>query len=159
MTRPRHFVAGLGLAITLTLVPGAVRAQVGPGTPGGGGAQPEEDKPDGVAEAAPKTPGLLPTTPTLPPPKGKRNKFELFELETMDHLPTLMHIVEELGCNVILYSIYALPEDAAQRGRIFDAARRKGVHLYFVNEDLALAGDEDRARIEDFLAFAKYGRR
>lgn len=90
---------------------------------------------------------------------GLNFEFELFELETMDHLPTLMHIVEELGCNVILYSIYALPEDAAQRARIFDAAARKGVHLYFVNEDLALTGDADRKRIEDFLGFAKYGQR
>lgn len=83
--------------------------------------------------------------------------FELFELETMDHLPTLRHIVEELGCNVILYSIYSLPESAAHRARIYEAARARGVHLYFVNEDLALGGGVDDERIEQFLAFAKYG--
>ncbi len=88
---------------------------------------------------------------------GLNYEFELFELETMDHLPTLMHIVEELGCNVILYSIYSLPESAKHRARIFDAARAKGVNLYFVNEDLAVASDADRARVEQFLAFAKYG--
>lgn len=69
----------------LGLVPSIAAAQVGPGQPGGlpGGpaGEDEEDKGDGVAEAAPKTPGLLPTTPTLPPPKGKRNRFELFELD------------------------------------------------------------------------------
>ncbi len=72
--------------VTLALAPSIARAQVGPGTtPGGGPAGPagaeEEEKPEGVAESAPKTPGLLPTTPTLPPAKGKRNRFELFELD------------------------------------------------------------------------------
>ncbi len=90
---------------------------------------------------------------------GLNFEFELFELESMDHLPTLMHIIDELGCNVILYSIYALPEAVAHREKIFAAARRKGVHLYFVNEDLALAGQQDRERIEEFLSFAKYGER
>src|SRR5687768_16331484 len=73
-------------AAELSLVPSIAAAQVGPGQPGGGlpggpAGEDDEDKGDGVAEAAPKTPGLLPTTPTLPPPKGKRNRFELFELD------------------------------------------------------------------------------
>jgi uncharacterized protein (TIGR04551 family) len=52
------------------------------GQPGGGGMQPSGDeKKEGVAEAAPKTPGLLPTTPALPPPKGRRKRWKLFELE------------------------------------------------------------------------------
>src|ERR1043165_9653463 len=57
-------------------------AQIGPGTgpqPGAGGQN--EEKKEGVAEAAPKTPGLLPTTPALPAPKGRRKKWKLFELE------------------------------------------------------------------------------
>ena len=84
-------------------------------------------------------------------------EFELFELEHMDHLPTLQHVVEALGCNAIMYSIYSLPQDARQREKIYAAARDKGLHLYFVNEDLALADERDRERIEQFLAFAKYG--
>lgn len=72
-------------ALVVMLLPAAAAAQVpGPsGLPGGAGTPTgeDEDKGDGVAEEAPKTPGLLPTTPTLPPPKGKRNKFELFELD------------------------------------------------------------------------------
>lgn len=52
------------------------------GGPGGGGMQPAgEEKKEGVAEAAPKTPGLLPTTPALPPPKGRRKRWKLFELD------------------------------------------------------------------------------
>ena len=57
-----------------------------PGGPMGGGMggpqQPSgEEKKEGVAEAAPKTPGLLPTTPALPPPKGRRKRWKLFELD------------------------------------------------------------------------------
>lgn len=89
---------------------------------------------------------------------GLKYEFELFELESMNHMPTLMHILHEIRCNAILYSIYALPESAADRAVIYDAARAQGVNLYFVNEDLAIAGDADRARVEKFLAFAKYGR-
>jgi uncharacterized protein (TIGR04551 family) len=54
-------------------------AQIAPTMPTAG--QPEETKPEGVAEQAPKTPGLLPTTPALPAPKSKRKKFELLELD------------------------------------------------------------------------------
>jgi uncharacterized protein (TIGR04551 family) len=59
-------------------------------TPGGGGmgpgmggpSQPSgEEKKEGVAEAAPKTPGLLPTTPALPAPKGRRKRWKLLELD------------------------------------------------------------------------------
>jgi uncharacterized protein (TIGR04551 family) len=70
------------------LVVGApeARAQIAPGglgpsggrPPGGGG---EEPKKEGVAEAAPKTPGLLPTTPALPAPKGRRKRWKLLELD------------------------------------------------------------------------------
>jgi len=57
-----------------------------PGGPmGGGGMGPssgqQEEKKEGVAEAAPKTPGLLPTTPALPPPKGRRKRWKLLELD------------------------------------------------------------------------------
>jgi len=60
-------------------------AQMGPGPMGGGMGGPTqpagEEKKEGVAEAAPKAPGLLPTTPALPPPKGRRKRWKLFELD------------------------------------------------------------------------------
>src|ERR1700704_5463273 len=40
-----------------------------------------EEKKEGVAEAAPKTPGLLPTTPALPAPKGRRKRWKLLEMD------------------------------------------------------------------------------
>jgi uncharacterized protein (TIGR04551 family) len=63
-----------------------VRAQIAPGglNPGGGpgpGAGQGSDKKEGVAEAAPKTPGLLPTTPALPAPKARRKRWKLLELD------------------------------------------------------------------------------
>ncbi|MEO8550059.1 MAG: TIGR04551 family protein [Kofleriaceae bacterium] len=51
------------------------------GGPGGGMSPAGDQKKEGVAEAAPKTPGLLPTTPALPPPKGRRKRWKLFELD------------------------------------------------------------------------------
>src|SRR5262245_1120294 len=73
---------------TAILLVGAqiAEAQMTPGGPmGGGGMGPSqpagEEKKEGVAEAAPKTPGLLPTTPALPAPKGRRKKWKLFELD------------------------------------------------------------------------------
>lgn len=41
----------------------------------------EEPKPEGVAEAAPKAAGLLSTTPTLPPPRDRRKKFEVVTID------------------------------------------------------------------------------
>jgi uncharacterized protein (TIGR04551 family) len=55
----------------------------GPTNPSGG-----EEKKEGVAEAAPKTPNLLPTTPALPPPKGRRKRWKLFELDGYFRLRT-----------------------------------------------------------------------
>lgn len=73
---------------TAILLVGAqlAEAQMTPGGPmGGGGMGPQqpagEDKKDGVAEAAPKAPGLLPTTPALPPPKGRRKRWKLLEID------------------------------------------------------------------------------
>jgi hypothetical protein len=60
----------LGIAF-LVVEGGSAYAQMTPGPMGGmGGPQTpaSEEKKEGVAEAAPKTPGLLPTTPALPPP-------------------------------------------------------------------------------------------
>jgi len=70
-------------------------AQIGPGGgglgPGGGGPrQPGggDDKKEGVAEAAPKSAGLLPTTPALPAPKGRRKRWKLLELDGYYRLRT-----------------------------------------------------------------------
>lgn len=64
-------------------------AQITPGgMPGGAGRQQEEKKKEGVAEAAPKAAGLLPTTPALPPPQGRRKRWKLLELDGYFRLRT-----------------------------------------------------------------------
>ncbi|MGC4083300.1 MAG: hypothetical protein QM736_14625 [Vicinamibacterales bacterium] len=64
------------------IAPGGMGGMGGPQQPSG------EEKKEGVAEAAPKTPGLLPTTPALPAPKGRRKKWKLFELDGYFRLRT-----------------------------------------------------------------------
>ena len=53
---------------------------MGPGMPGGAQQPSGDEKKEGVAQEAPKTPGLLPTTPALPPPKGRRKRWKLLEM-------------------------------------------------------------------------------
>ncbi len=93
---------------------------------------------------------------------GKKNgltaDLELFDLEDMLHLPTLWHIVEHRNVNVIMYSIFALPEEEPERNRMLEAALKKGMIFHFVNEDLALTSAEDLETIKDYLEFSKYGR-
>lgn len=79
-------LVGVGLLAT-----GVAEAQIAPGGmgPGMGPSTPAADaKKEGVAEAAPKTPGLLPTTPALPPPKGRRKQWKLFEIDGYFRLRT-----------------------------------------------------------------------
>jgi uncharacterized protein (TIGR04551 family) len=92
---PKSFVLSMSystrIALVLLLIGTATaEAQL---TPGGGGMpagpqQQEEQKKEGVAEAAPKTTGLLPTTPALPPPKGRRKRWKLLELDGYFRLRT-----------------------------------------------------------------------
>src|SRR5690348_10781178 len=83
------------IILGLALLSSVAEAQMTPGMGGpmgpgmGGPQQPAgEEKKEGVAEAAPKTPGLLPTTPALPPPKGRRKRWKLLELDGYYRLRT-----------------------------------------------------------------------
>jgi sporadic carbohydrate cluster protein (TIGR04323 family) len=89
---------------------------------------------------------------------GLTADLELFDLEDMLHLPTLWHIVEHRNVNVVMYSIFALPEEEPERNRMLEAALNKGMILHFVNEGLALTSDEDLRTIKHYLEFSKYGR-
>jgi sporadic carbohydrate cluster protein (TIGR04323 family) len=89
---------------------------------------------------------------------GLTADLELFDLEDMLHLPTLWHIVEHRNVNVIMYSIFALPEQALDRDRMLETALKKGMIFHFVNEGLALTSDEDLKMIKRYLEFSKYGR-
>jgi sporadic carbohydrate cluster protein (TIGR04323 family) len=84
--------------------------------------------------------------------------YELFDLEDMTHLPTLWHLVEERDCNIVMYSIFALPEEENDRNRMLDTAVKRGSVIHFVNEDLQLTGAEDLKTIKKYLEFSKYGK-
>ncbi len=72
----------LGIPLVSLLSTSPAAAQIAPGGMGGP-TQPagQEEKKEGVAEAAPKTPGLLPTTPALPAPKSRRKRWKLIEID------------------------------------------------------------------------------
>ncbi len=76
----------------LVAVPSVSFAQLAPGglptAPGPGGGAGEDEKKEGVAEAAPKASGALPTTPVLPSPRGKRKRWKLLEVDGYFRLRT-----------------------------------------------------------------------
>ena len=83
--------------------------------------------------------------------------YELFDLEDMLHCPTLLHLVEDRNVNIVMYSIFALPEVEAERNHILETALKRGNIIHFVNEDLQLADAEDLETIKRYLSFSRYG--
>ncbi|MFN0245440.1 MAG: TIGR04551 family protein [Kofleriaceae bacterium] len=77
-----------GIVLATLVTTAVAEAQIAPGGMGGPQTPSGETKKEGVAEAAPKTPGLLPTTPALPAPKGRRKKWKLLEIDGYFRLRT-----------------------------------------------------------------------
>ena len=90
--------------------------------------------------------------------KGLEFGYEHFDLEDMMHLPTLRHLACDRSCNIIMYSIFSLPEDEELRNEILEAALKRGNVIHFVNEDLQLTDADDLKEVQRYLEFAKYGR-
>jgi sporadic carbohydrate cluster protein (TIGR04323 family) len=84
--------------------------------------------------------------------------YELFDLEDMLHCPTLWHLVQERNANIVMYSIFALPEDEIDRNSMLETALKRGNIIHFVNEDLQLVTRDDLKTIKNYLEFSKYGR-
>lgn len=89
--------------------------------------------------------------------KGLSCDYELFDLEDMLHCPTLLHLVEDRNANIVMYSIFALPENEAERNHLLETSLQRGNIIHFVNEDLQLVTQEDLATIRRYLEFSKYG--
>lgn len=89
--------------------------------------------------------------------KGLTSNYELFDLEDMLHCPTLIHLIEERNANTVMYSIFALPEEEAERNRLLEIAVKRGNIIHFVNEDLQLTNSDDLETIKSYLSFSKYG--
>ena len=82
-------------------------------------------------------------------------RFEQLEIEVMTHLPTLLHVIEvDRPDAVVLFSIWALPEEADLRAAILDAAVSNGVALHFANESEQVQSAEDVARLERLVSFS-----
>jgi sporadic carbohydrate cluster protein (TIGR04323 family) len=90
--------------------------------------------------------------------KNLEFNYELFDLEDMMHLPTLWHLVQDRDCNIIMYSIFALPEDEDARNQMLEAKVKRGGVIHFVNEDLQLTNADDLKEIKRYLEFSKYGK-
>ena len=90
-------------------------------------------------------------------PAGEAD-YELFDLEDMVHLPTLRHLVEQRECNIVMYSIFALPEEENFRNQLLETAAKRRSVIHFVNEDLQLTNADDLKTIKKYLDFSKYGR-
>ncbi|NIR48837.1 hypothetical protein GWO43_10395 [candidate division KSB1 bacterium] len=87
-------------------------------------------------------------------PKGIKYTYEQLELEVMPHLPTLQHIIEYDQPNeVVLYSVYSLPEKPEVRKSILDLALKYNVKLHFANEDCRFEKEQDREWIDEVLSF------
>ena len=84
--------------------------------------------------------------------------YELFDLEDMTHLPTLRYLVEQRVCNIVMYSIFALPEEESYRNELLETAVKRGSVIHFVNEDLQLTSADDLKTIKKYLDFSKYGK-
>jgi sporadic carbohydrate cluster protein (TIGR04323 family) len=84
--------------------------------------------------------------------------YELFDLEDMLHCPTLWHLVEDRNANLVMYSIFALPEEELDRNSMLETALRRGNIIHFVNEDLQLVTADDLTTIKKYLSFSRYGR-
>jgi sporadic carbohydrate cluster protein (TIGR04323 family) len=84
--------------------------------------------------------------------------YELFDLEDMLHCPTLWHLVESRNANIIMYSIFALPEEQPDRNRMLETALGRANIIHFVNEDLQLVTPDDLVTIRNYLEFSRYGR-
>jgi len=89
--------------------------------------------------------------------KNLSRDYELFDLEDMLHCPTLVHLVEDRNANLVMYSIFALPEVEAERNHMLETALKRGSIIHFVNEDLQLVTREDLDLIKRYLTFAKFG--
>ena len=88
-------------------------------------------------------------------PRNIKFAYEHVELEGLLHCPILMSLLrKDQADEVILYSIFSLPEDESHRRALLDAALENGITLHFVNELLVMRNDADRDVIERTRTFS-----
>ncbi len=86
---------------------------------------------------------------------GLQPTYEQLEIEVMPHLPTLLKILEQdRPADVLLYSVYALPDGADDRKELLELALQQDVTLHFANEDRRVSNQAEADLVERILTFA-----
>lgn len=76
------------------------------------------------------------------------------ENEYLDHCPNLQALTSSID-NIVLLSIYSLPDNVEFRHKIYKTAFSNNCKLHFAQEDIILSSDEDIKIIEDYLTWGK----
>ena len=77
-----------------------------------------------------------------------------FENEYLNHLPNLQYLIGKVQ-NIVLLSIYSLPDDSDDREKIYKRALDNRCHLHFSQEDIILTNESDIQKIENYLNWGK----
>jgi len=77
-----------------------------------------------------------------------------FENEYLDHMPNLQYLVGKVD-NIVLLSIYALPDDPDDRQKIYKSALDNHCYLHFSQEDIILTNESDIQKIETYLTWGE----
>lgn len=85
-----------------------------------------------------------------------RYTYQQLENEAFAYLPTLKNILGvDKPDDVVLYSIYALPDRAEHRRAIYELCIDNGVTMHFANEDLRINNRAEAAWVEANINFAR----
>ena len=76
------------------------------------------------------------------------------ENEYLDHLPNLQELTKTVD-NIVLLSIYALPDNDDLRAKIYETCFLNNCSLHFAQEDIILDNESDIKIIEDYLNWGK----
>ena len=80
--------------------------------------------------------------------------YDHLELYTLDYMPILQHIIEESrNLDIIIFSIFSLPEDSTSRATIWRLIEENKITLHFSNESLVAKKSCDIYAIEEVLSY------
>ena len=72
------------------------------------------------------------------------------ENEYLDHQPNLQFLTRDID-NIVMLSIYSLPDDAQDRQKIYETALSNNCTLHFAQEDIIINSQDDIDLIEQYL--------
>ena len=75
-----------------------------------------------------------------------------FENEYLNHLPNLKYLTSTID-NIVMLSIYALPDSKQSRQTIYQSAIENNCNLHFTQEDIILKSESDIKLIEEYLSW------